>query len=265
MKKLLLIFVLSFTFLFIGCDTSQNTTNEIENTTVTTENILLGIEEQIADIEAKIALLEARLNGLVTVKGLNGQVLYYENEIKTLKLGLETLYNTFNPTLAPTYMYDINGDYINFSNLSVLIKNKYFSDVAQNYEQDRYEMTPFAIMHFYFEDSNIAFNDIIARIIIIVEEITNYEYYTLSSNGLKIDIVYSDGNYTHQIYFTIPTVVLINDMFTLNFDSIIGNQFESYFITPESYDIIDYDQVKIYYDNYKLNNTFDGYVLNYNG
>ena len=54
-------------------------------------------------------------------------------------------------------------------------------------------------------------------------------------------------------------------MFTLNFESLIRNQFESYFSLPEACDTLNYNDVKTFYDAYVLAGTFSGYVLNYNG
>ena len=97
----------------------------------------------------------------------------------------------------------------------------------------------------------------------MVEELAKYDYYALSGNGIEINIIYSDGTHTHQVYIKIPKIVITNGIFTINYDSLIGNEFESYIIARESYDTIDKDAVKVFYDNFIANGTYDGYVLNY--
>jgi len=256
MKKLLVLFMALFMLTMVACD-SQPT----EDYVVQSE-----LEQEIADLQNQIDLLEERIENIIAVEGLNGQVVYYEKtvaEMKATLIGLEQEIN-FNDTLAPSYMVDENGDYVTFSDLAIKMKTKYFPNAQpSNQGDDRYEMIPYASMIFIFEDNDIDFNDVVARVILMIEELTNYEYYMLSSNGIQIGILYIQDGHSHQLYFKIPTVVLINDMFTLNFESVIGNEFESYFTTPESYDTIDQLAVKGFYDDYILNGTYDGYVLNY--
>jgi len=261
MKKLLLVLVMLFAFSFVACDSAETYDYNVD-----IDNLETDLQGQINSLELQIGLLQDRIDNIIAVEGINGNTVYYENQVRMLAETVSLLQDTFDETLAPTYMKDVAGNYVDFDTLAIALKTKYF-DVTytslSGFGDDQATTIPFATLVYIFEDTEITLDDVIARMILLAEELSNYDYYVLSSNGIKLAVHYSDGSHSHQILLVIPTTVLINDMFTINYNSIIGQQFEITLDAINDYDIIDYVKVQIYYDAYVLAGTYDGYVLNY--
>jgi len=260
MKKLLIAVMMLLTFSLIACESA-----EIVDTNDFVDKAY--VDSQIAEIELENAYLREIIDSMAKAMEANGQIVSYEAFMNDNQMSDELIMGAnFDTNLAPSYMIDENGDYIPFNDLAIKLKAKYFGDVdIDSYSQanDLYKMIPYATMTFTFTDYDITIDEVVARLILLIEELANYTYYALSGNGIDISILYSDGQNTHTINFTIPQVILTNGIFTLNYDSIIGNEFESYIRATEVYDTIDILAVKTYYDDFVANGTYDGYVLNY--
>lgn len=269
MKKIILVLVMMFTFSLMACDNNTVTTvapsttydysqdiNDLEN----------DIDSQIASLELQIALLEERLDNMIAVQGINGNTVYYEKKLSLMKTSLSDMLDSFKEELAPTYMTDEDGDYVTFNTIAGLLKEKYLGvtyTTVTGIGSDSYVTIPYARLNYVFEDATIDINDVVARMILMVEELTHYEYYVLSSNGIQLQMVWSDGAYSHKVSIEIPTTVLINDMFTIDFDSIRGHMFEIKIQAEWEQDTIDYEAAKVFYDAYVKDGTYAGYVLDF--
>lgn len=257
MKKLLIAVMMLLTFSLIACESAVEPV---------TEDFVLqeDFDRAIDQLELENAYLHEIIDSMNSAMEANGMIISYEAFLNDNDLAdSEIMGANFDTDLAPSYMQDENGDYISFNDLAIKLKAKYFGDVdANSYSgaSDNYAMIPYATMTFTFTDYDITIDEVIARLILLIEELACYDYYALSSNGIILNILYSDGAYSHTVNFSIPKIVVTNGIFTLNYNSIIGNEFESYITAQETIDRI---AIETYYNDFVLNGTYDGYVLNY--
>ena len=100
----------------------------------------------------------------------------------------------------------------------------------------------------------------VARTIMLIEELRNYNFYLMSANDLFIEVFRDDTMYIQYFSIYITTTVLMSDAFTITPDGVLANDYEMELF---SYEPIDYWEVMAFYDDYVLNNTFDGYVLDF--
>lgn len=244
-----MVLIALLTFAFVGCTETEATTNDYE--------------DRIARLEFDLAYQNEIIDSLIQANKANGDLVSYESFLLDNEMADESQNATgnFDDTIAPTYMQNEQGEYISFSELAIMLKAKYFGDNTGSYSQasDIYAMIPYATMVYTFTHDDLTVDEAIARLILLIEELVNYTYYALSSNGINILIIYDDG-YEHQIRCQIPKIVIESEIFTVNYDSLIGGEFETFISTNEGFN--EYN-VKQYYDEYVINGTFDGYVLNY--
>ena len=246
MKKVLILLVMIFTLSLVGCGevtTDYDYTPDIQD-----------LQNQINDNELHIAELQKRLDSLVVIEGLNGRTSIYENE---------TLYETadkegdyLDKSKLPEYIFDVNGDFIDENMLLALLVEKYFPLYVKN--DDTYILLDYRFSMRIFEDSQTtpySVDDIIARIILLINEFRNYDYYYINCsqvevinfiNGNRVEILFASQNLLTDTIPIIPEIVCNNYLF----NEISGASFST-------------NTVKTYYDGYVMNNTFDGYVLDY--
>ena len=225
------------------------------------EDLQALIDELDLDIQALIE----RLDNLIITTGLNGQTSVYENPISDGQLLLAAviqLKDTFDKTKAPAYLLDDNEEYVSQEALGILLKEKYFNDITIGIggnDIDRYSMGSKALFLYLFE-SEMSNEEVLARTVLMIEELRLYEFYMLSCPELVIDI-HRMTNYDNHISITIPLVVVINDFFEITLDGIYDNDYE---MRLETYGMeIDYEIAQQYYDDFVTAETFSGYVLNY--
>ena len=94
----------------------------------------------------------------------------------------------------------------------------------------------------------------LAKTILMFEELRNYEFYYASSGTIYLYIVYNGEIYTLDVMVN----VLLNDVFTINIDNIVNGFFEIELTTESA---IDFDLVKTQYETYVAEETYLGYVL----
>lgn len=267
--------------------------NEIDNIETSLQdyvNVLTTLQnyddteilQELETIQNELFELQTRLDNLTIVYGLNGQTSVYENVMITMTTLSTQIKDTFDKTKAPAYMLDINGEYVSYSSLMIKLKEKYFNDIDTGiydswYDEfndvyvnntifeDYYEMSSQAKIMYGIDTRENQMNDdeILARAMLLIEELRLYEFYVLSCSTINLELYIQQGNYTHQIHIQIPLVVVINDMFDITLDGIISQDYEMK-ITTDGY-TTNQTIAQQYYDNFILNGTFAGYVLDYGG
>jgi|LGVF01.2.fsa_nt_gb hypothetical protein len=258
MKKILLV-ILTLTIVFgLGaCDSAP------------TEEYATKSELQL--LEEEIQALQERIDNLVVVKGLNGQVSIYENQtlkdeldlkLVTLSLEMMVVKDTFDKAKdAPDYIKDEFGGYVSFEDLGMLLKQKYFNTLSIT-TSDIFEIGSQAYIQIWLGDTNLTNDDILARTILLIEEVRNYDFYVLSCNELEVYIMFTNDNGNDsRISVNIPLVVIINNYFEITPNGILDGDYEMELWTFNA-NVIELN-VQTLYDDYKTNLTYDGFVLNY--
>jgi hypothetical protein len=281
MKKILLVLVMLFTFSFVACDNAETTTlapTTLAPTTAYDYSVDIAevdndLQAQIDDLELQIGLLQDRINNIVVTEGLNGQYSYYENQLTELNYTLSLLTSQtnstyFDSTLAPNYTYDENGDYITAFQLMNMLRLKYFSElsVTNGSNMEAYMLDKLYIYLLLDNGEGILSpGDIIARMILLTEELSHYDHYMLSCPFYEINMLVLTDGYNYEYNLKIPLTVMLNDYFTITAGSILDGGYEMYLNVNIGVGLNVYvkDNVYTYYDAYALDNTFTGYVLNY--
>ena len=265
MKKLIFFLVtLTLVFSLGACKSASSDTSDY------------ALKSDLELLEEEIQALQERIDKLVVVTGLNGTVSIYENQraIEELNLSLivlsteltdlsDTKKDKFDKNkTAPDYLIDDLGSYVSFEDLSTMLKYKYFDSTVDSLigvGTDVYNMGSQAKIRFIFKD-DLDTKDIVVRMVMLIEELRNYDFYIMSSNEILLEVymVDSDGE-IHMYSISIPLTVMLNDFFTIDLETIYYDWFEM------EYDGEDFvlDEAKLLYDDYLTNLTYDGYVLNY--
>lgn len=251
MKKILILLVMLFTLSLVGCN--EQTTYDY---TPDIQNVETDLQAQINDLELQIELLQQRIDSIVAVEGLNGNVVYYEKALQELSEELNEAISTFDNTKAPTYIVDENGDYVDFETVVRDLLNKYMVTATYRTLNLRTNSGQITIQYL-FTDPDIEM--VIAQTLLLIEEMRLYEYYIISYTKLTFEFLVSDGTHTTNLTIVLPLATMLNDMFTVNIDSIMGSLYEIDFSVSKVYDKA---KVVQYYNDYKTAKSYDGYILN---
>lgn len=231
--------------------------NSISNITQYDEtDILYAIDA----LESELLELQTLVGNMTLSRGLNERVSVYINKTNELMSMSNNISKIVHESFdisgnAPDYIKDVDGNYITFEELGGLLKLKYFG-VEANQTDDRSQMGSKADFVFKGVDG-MSGEETLARMIILIQEFKNYDFYILSCSSLNVK-VYSDS---WMIDIEVPLAVIINEYFDITLDAVINEEFETNII----YTNITIDQVSVQsnYDTFITNSTFDGYVLNY--
>lgn len=273
MKKILIL-LMFIMVLGLGACVPSSTLNDYRNDIDDLNTTIQELQEQVDDmdtmtaieleaLEMSITLLEIRLDNMTITIGLGGQGSYYEpseSDIQTMSvmiLEVEQLKDTFDKQKAPAYLLDDLGEYVSFEQLAYKLKAKYFGDETVN-EVDLFTMGSQAYFRFGFI-SDMSEEEVIARIVLMIEELRLYSFYLLSSPELVIHI-YRFAEHDYQTMVAIPLTVVINDYFQITCDGLYDGDYD---IRTEFNTELDLILIEAYYDAFVLNETFSGFVLNY--
>jgi len=221
---------------------------------------LIVLEQDLDLLQAELDALALRLDNITVTTGLNGQVSVYENDyesvvsnysgIAKMVASIEFMKDTFDKSKAPSYIVDVNGDYISFEQLSLMLKAKYFSDEINS--GDLYQMGSMSYMQILFTGEN-DINDLFAKAVLMIEELRTYPFYIISSS--EIQVLISNGN--NMLRIKIPLVTMLNDYFEITLEGIYSGDYEM----KVDLATIDLAVAQSYYDYYKDLSTFDTPVL----
>ena len=256
MKKLLLFLVTLTLVLALGaCKSASSDTNDY------------ALKSDVELLEDDIQALQERIDNLVVVNGINGTVSVYENQknIDTLNnalivlssdLTMLTKKDTFDKDKnAPDYIKDEVGGYVSFYELGRKLQSKYFNEVGVS-QYDIYDMGSKAYLQFELTGQYEA-NDLFARIVLMIDEIRNYDFYVMSSNELEIYIMWEN----YRMSVNIPNTVILNSFFEITLDGIYSGDYEMELWTHNTG--VTNSTAQTFYDDYVTNETYSGFVLNY--
>lgn len=160
------------------------------------------------DLQAKIAELEADLSAVEPND--NTELLTRITQLETALSAIKTNDNTV--------MFDASGNYVEPYELTQLLINKYFADYIDVTNVSGFVGGYMSINSMSSELSN---EEILARIVLILKEISNYNQYLTTEPSFVIVYTYTVGDITYDINIYIPSPVLAYVDFTL--DDILNN------------------------------------------
>ena len=270
MKKLLSLLLVFILVLGLGACASSPDTQLID-----LENRVNQLETQINEQNVKLDMIEDIMLNIGVIVGLGGQVVdYYSNSEYADLVSMPTpiLYqrldamdiselivikDTFDKTKAPTYILDELENFISFSQLINLLVDKYFGeDIIVN---DAILGTK-AFMRITDNTGSLTHDDIIVRIGMMLNEMQEYEYYVGSAPETDIEYILTNG-ITQRIRVTAPLNVMINEFFMIEPESIYSQDYDIRLVTDNV--TLDLATIESLFNQYILDDTFSGYVLNY--
>lgn len=198
------------------------------------------------------------------VVGLNGRISCWEVEEDDVSFSLLQQVNAkdeFDKDSYPDYMNDELGNYVTLNSIGDLFKAKYF-DGELPHEYDDHFVLGYTQFKFIMYDKAYSPDDIFSRIVLMLNELANYEYYILSSTHVVINVYWTDiHNEAHRIIISTMSGNLLGDGIILTCDSIYDGLFEmSYNAGEDNINILD---VNIYYEDNVNSKLFDVFVLDF--
>lgn len=242
MKKLLLVITLVLTMGLGACGIAPDT--------YVSQDEFDGLEERVIE-------LEATLESLVCSVGLNGQYDCYINEGQAntnvyLSLGAyeqmasETDY--LDKSKFPSYIFDEFGEYISVNELGNLLSQKYLGVESTTVTGFQYKMQ-------VYRPSGMDIDEYMTRLCMMIIELSEYDFYTIDSPELYIEMANGGSQ-----YIKVRMSLLVTDKYSLH-PAIFWNELMDTRIEGITFDT---QTVQTYYDTFVLNDTFSGYVLDYN-
>jgi len=211
-------------------------------------------QDDLDDLALRVVTLEDRFDNLIMSEGINGQVAYYENEapeeVMYLSLaGFEYISQTETDYLDkgkfPDYIWDLGGEYITVDDLGDLLTQKYFGINSETTIGFQYKMI-------IIKPVDMSQDDFITRLSMMIMELSNYDFYTIDSPELYIRL--NDGA---SSYFKVRMSLLVSDKYNLHPAIFWGGMMDTR-IVGTAFNVI---EVEALYNQYILDETFDGYVL----
>lgn len=233
------------------------------------------LEERITALETRVDSIEVKLDNLTVMQGLNGQYYVYYNDQDKQDMSnmfMSTTYplatsqykylSTFDSTNAPQYILDEMGQFIEFEDVAYMLKSKYFgADNVSGYEEinGSGEM----LLKFMLPDGEYNDNEIFAQTVLMIKELSNYEFYIIDGTSLTVRIAWLDGGgIPHILLLKIEMTYLLNQqMFEINADAVYNQEYDITYTLDQI--VLNYNDVMTAYQDYIDNATYTGYVLNY--
>lgn len=212
------------------------------------------------EMELEINQLWAILEDIGVIEGLNGQREYYiqDNKVPTGVLftkvsafEIETLGIELDKTKAPSYILDLDGNYVPFEDLAQLLLQKYYGvGLGQGFARINFQARIQTDI-----TSELTIDEFVARTILMFEEIRQYDWYIIGSSEFYMYLTFNGAT----VEVSIPIQTMRADWLTMT-PEVIYNSWYEISIKHISYNNT---QVQAFYDEYVTNGTFNGYVLDY--
>ena len=123
-----------------------------------------------------------------------------------LKLTVIQLKDTLDKTKAPEYILNINEEYVSFNHLGQLLKLKYFGlEVDEN---DLYLVGFQAKLRMVISDEDMTNEEVLARTILLIEELQNYKFYIISDHRTH----YISFNFS-KVLFAVSMALFLTSVF----------------------------------------------------
>ncbi len=203
--------------------------------------------------------VEEILINIGVIEGLNGQREYYiipQNDYvdNTVWQGVnaseyETLGSELDKSKAPAYILDVDDNYIPFEDVAQLLVDKYFEDRIEILEASVGSQVKLRI-----DRLNMTQSEYMARMILLIEELSNYDWYIIGASTLYIQ---TDFNGTTWI--KAPMQTLRSDFVTITPEVIYSGWYE---IDVYGMSYIP-SMVQSTYDGLVLSELFNGFVLDF--
>ena len=244
MKKLLIILALVMVLGISGCKTASPepspTLEETQQTLDDLENIecLVGLNGALSChiVETE----ETASNGLLSVNASDD----------------------LDKTKLPSYMLDVNGDYVTTDSIGEQFKLKYFDSETQHVYDEYHKLRGETMLKFVFEDVDLDANEVFAKIVLLINELEYYEYYFLSSTHVVIEVAWIDTNgYGHKVIVESSSDNLLSDAIVITPQAIFDGDMELYYLLNDV--SIDESIINQLYYDYTTNDTYIGFILDY--
>lgn len=261
MKKILLVLLTIISVILLGAcassdDTLDSRVSELENVIEVQQTQIDALQDELDGLALLFEILEERFNNVVSTVGINRQVDYYENQSTSplSDMAYETLIkeeDVLDKSKFPDYIWDIDtGEYVSINDLTKLLVAKYFNGTnAVGSTGYQYRTT------FTLNDEDMSNEEFVARLSMMVIELSNYDFYTIDTSQLYYYIYFNNQTVELQARMSL----LVTDKYELSpvifYEELLDTK-----ISGISYDSL---IVETYCNDYITNETFIGYVLNY--
>lgn len=245
MKKLLLVIISLITVLSLGaCDNAPQDTE---------------LEEQVLLLEERVDAIELVLDNMVISVGLNGQTDVYINDkvnepdyqlstMGFMELAVDKEKDYLDTTKFPEYIWDLDEDYISVSELDSLLINKYLGAVSNTTY-----ITGFQYKIGFTLNTEMSNEEIIARLTLLIMELSAYDFYTLDTSELSIQMQLNN----QYVHYKVRMSLLVSDKYDLS-PAIFYNKMMDIVIDGITFDK---ELVEGYITQFETEETFIGYVL----
>jgi hypothetical protein len=235
MKKLLLIFSLLLVLSLGACNIAPDDTD---------------LENRVDILETQVNELEQILIDLEVIEGLNKQREYYIPQSTGVSaMSYEVLGDELDKSKAPSYVLDVEDNYITFDMVAELLVEKYFGSNAN--VEDAY--IGFIVV-IKLSSMDITQEEYMAKLILLLEELSNYDWYIIGSCE-----VYIQSDFNGTAYIKVPVQTMRSTFITLTPFTIYNGLYEIQLFGHS----FDNELVQQYYDEYVVSELYNGYVLDY--
>jgi len=186
--------------------------------------------------------------------GLNGQESEYTiQDEKDAYQGVKAA-TDLDKTKLPTYLFDIEENKLSFKDVGTLLKAKYYNYGSS---PDDYFRVGFQTkMRMNIINNEMTIDEFIARTILLVEELSLYQYWLIGGSELYLQLTLNDISF--EIFIYMPS--LLSDGFNLIPEDYYLQNWE---IEITGLDFENTLAIDTYYDDFVLNETFIGFILLY--
>jgi len=202
MKKLLVILTILSVLVLGACSPNAE---PYDDTKVT---------EDIINLELQYQEMLDYLETLGVIDGLNGQSEIFIKPDYTLNyLSAVTMIdsekNYMDKSKAPEYLFDENGDFVDANELGALLKMKYYGTTV--HEDDWYVVGFQYKMRIRINNDDFTPAQFMARTILMVEELRNYDFYIIGSSEVYLMLSYNGA----WVHIKIPVQTMRSDFITI--------------------------------------------------
>lgn len=153
----------------------------------------------------------------------------------------------------PSYALDLDDNPVAFKTVGELLKAKYYDSALE--PSDYFKVGFQTKMRMTINDGTMTIDDFMARTMLLLDELELYQYYLIGGSELYLQITLN--NVRFEIFVYMPN--LLSEAFTLTLNDYYYEIWEIE-TTNLTFNL---SQSQIFYDDFVLNETYLGYVLNY--
>lgn len=229
-------------------DLPYYTEEEVDNLIGLLNNALVVLENDIFANAELIDEIEEILISIEVIDGLNGQKVYYIPNGTKIQFLSSVNESKIDTEKAPSYILDSNGNYLDYETAIHILCTKYYSSFSLN--------RTFILGRVGYDvDTDLIIEDFVARTILLIEELQNYDFWLIGASYLYIQTNSYGTNSVIQIYM--PS--LRSSFIEWDASLFINEEYEVSFINL----VFDRNQTQILYQQYVDEKIFEGFKLDY--